>query len=86
MCTAVVAAHRGALQDAGLLAGAATTRFENQPRMAAEELVFRRIHDQLLRHLRASDRGTWDAAQQAGGSLSDHDAIEVAIHALQDRP
>jgi predicted ATPase/DNA-binding SARP family transcriptional activator len=83
MCTAVVAAHRGDLQDAGLLAGAATTRFENQPRMTAEELVFRRIHDQLLIHLRDTDHGTWDAAAQAGGTLSDHDAIEIALHALE---
>jgi tetratricopeptide (TPR) repeat protein len=86
LCTAVVAAHRGALQDAGLLAGAATTRFQDQPGMAAEELIFRRIHDQLLKHLRDPDRGTWDAAAQAGGTLSDHDAIEVAIHALDAQP
>ena len=85
LCTAAIAAHRGARRDAGLLAGAATTRFENRRRMAVEELVFRRIQDQHLRHVRDTDPRTWDAAARAGGTLSDHDAIDIALRVL-DRP
>ena len=47
LCTATIAAHRAARHDAGLLAGAASTRFEKRRRIPAEELVFRRIEDQL---------------------------------------
>jgi predicted ATPase/class 3 adenylate cyclase len=86
LCTAVIAAHRGPRHDAGLLAGAATTRFENRRRMAAEELIFRRIQDQLLRPVRETDPPTWDAATRAGGTLSDHEAIDIALRALQRRP
>jgi predicted ATPase/DNA-binding SARP family transcriptional activator len=86
LCTAAIAAHRGARHDAGLLAGAATTRFENRRRMAAEELVFRRIQDQLLRPVRETDPRTWDAAARAGGALSDHEAIDIALRALEARP
>ncbi len=86
LCTAAIAAHRGARRDAGLLAGAATTRFENRRRMAVEELVFRRIQDQHLRHVRDTDPRTWDAAARAGGTLSDHDAIDVALRVLERRP
>jgi tetratricopeptide (TPR) repeat protein len=83
LCTAGIAAHRGAPHDAGLFAGAATTRFENQPRMAAEELRFRRIQHQLLTHVRETDPRTWDAAARAGGALSDRDAIDVALRVLE---
>jgi predicted ATPase/class 3 adenylate cyclase len=85
LCAAAIAAHRGALDDAGLLAGAATFRFENQRRHAAEDLVFRRLHDQLLRPARQTDPETWDAAARASATLSDHDAIDIALHALERR-
>jgi predicted ATPase len=86
LCTAVIAAHRGAPHHAGMLAGAATARYENQRRMAAEDLVFRRIQDQLLTTARRTDPRTWDAAAQAGRTLSDHDAIDIALRALEWRP
>jgi predicted ATPase/DNA-binding SARP family transcriptional activator len=86
LCTAPIAAHRGARHDAALLAGAASTRFEKRRRMAAEELVFRRIEDELLRDLRQTDPQSWDSAAQAGGALGDRDAIELALRALKDRP
>ncbi len=86
LCTAAIAAHRGARHDAGLLAGAASTRFEKRHRMAAEELVFRRIEDQLPRDLRETDPQSWDSAARAGGALGDRDAIELALRALKDRP
>jgi predicted ATPase/DNA-binding SARP family transcriptional activator len=86
LCTAAIAAHRGARHDAGLLAGAATTRFQNRPRMAAEELLFRRIQDQLPRHMSETDPHSWDAATQAGGALNEHDAIKIALRALERRP
>jgi predicted ATPase/DNA-binding SARP family transcriptional activator len=86
LCTAAIAAHRGARHAAGLLAGAATTRFENRRRMAAERLVFGRIEDRLLRHVRDTDAQNWDAAARAGGALNDHDAIEIAFRTLEGRP
>jgi predicted ATPase/class 3 adenylate cyclase len=82
LCTAAIAAHRGARHDAGLLASAASTRFEKRPRMPAEDLVFRRIEDQL----READLQSWDSAARAGGALGDRDAIELALRALKDRP
>jgi len=84
LCTAALAAHRGPHHDAGLLVGAATARFENRRRMPAEELLFRRIQDQLLRHVSEVDPRAWDAATRAGAALSDHDAIDIALHALED--
>ena len=86
LCTAAIAAHRGAYDDAGLLAGAATARFENRRRMPAEELLFRRIRDQLLQHLKEPDPPAWDAATRAGTALSDHEAIDIALRALEDLP
>lgn len=86
LCTAAIAAHRGARHDAGLLAGAATTRFQNRRRMAAEELLFRRIQEQLPRHMSETDPHSWDAATQAGGALNEHDAIKIALRALERRP
>jgi tetratricopeptide (TPR) repeat protein len=86
LCAAAIAAHRGAYRLAGLLAGAATTRFEDQPRMAAEELIFHRIEDQLLKPPRETDPQTWDGAARDGRSLSDHDAIDIALRALEGRP
>ena len=86
LCTAAIAAHRGARHDAGLLAGAASTRFKQRRRMAAEELVFRRIEDQLSRDLRETDPQSWDSAARAGGALGNRDAIELALRALKDRP
>jgi predicted ATPase/class 3 adenylate cyclase len=86
LCAAAIAAHRGARHDAGLLAGAATFRFETQRRLAAEDLVFRRIQDQLLTPVRETDPHTWDAAARAGATLSDHDAIAIALRALEARP
>ncbi len=85
LCTAAMAAHAGARHDAGLLAGAATTRFENRRRMAAEDLIFRRIQDQLLTSVRDTDPRNWDAAARAGGTLSDHDAIDLALRVLERR-
>jgi predicted ATPase len=82
LCAAAIAAHRGAREDAGRLTGAATFRFEHQRRHAAEELVFRRLHDQLLGPAREADPDTWDAAARAGAALSNHDAIDIALHAL----
>jgi predicted ATPase/DNA-binding SARP family transcriptional activator len=82
LCTATIAAQRGARNDAGLLAGAASTRFEKRRRMAAEELVFRRIEDQL----REANPQSWDSAAQAGAALGDRDAIELALRALENRP
>jgi hypothetical protein len=86
LCTATIAAHRGARHDAALLAGAASTRFEKRRRMAAEELVFRRIEDQLLRAVRETEPQSLDSAARAGGALGDPDAIELALRALKDRP
>jgi tetratricopeptide (TPR) repeat protein len=86
LCTAAIAAQRGTRRDAALLAGAASSRFEERPRMAAEELVFNRIHDQLLKPVGESDPRTWDAAAQAGRRLSDPDAIDIALGALEGRP
>jgi predicted ATPase/class 3 adenylate cyclase len=86
LCAAAIAAHRGARHDAGLLAGAAAFRFKNQRRMAAEDLVFRRIQDQLLTPARETDPRTWDAAARAGATLSEHDAISIAFRALEARP
>jgi predicted ATPase/DNA-binding SARP family transcriptional activator len=83
LCTAAIAAHRGARHDAGLLAGAATTRFEHQPRMAAEELRFRRVQHHFLSHVRETDPRTSEAAARAGGNMSDHDAIDLALRALE---
>jgi predicted ATPase/class 3 adenylate cyclase len=85
LCAAAIAAHRGAHHDAGLLAGAATVRFKNQRHHLAEDLVFRRLHDQLLGPVRETDPDTWDAAARAGATLSDHDAIDVALNALEAR-
>ena len=82
LCTAAVAALRGAHHDAGLLAGAATARFETRLRMPAEELIFRRIHDELLRRVTETDSGAWDAATRAGVALSNDDAIDLALRAL----
>jgi tetratricopeptide (TPR) repeat protein len=86
LCTAVIAAHRGARHDAGLLARAASTRFDKRRRMAAEELVFRRIEDQLPRDLHETDPQSWDSAARAGDALGDRDIIELALRALKDRP
>jgi hypothetical protein len=86
LCTATIAAHRGERHDAGLLAGAASTRFEKRRRMTAEELVFRRIEDQLLKAARDTDPQSWDSAARAGGALGDRDAIGLALRALKDRP
>ena len=61
------------------MAGAATTGFHTQRSMVAEELVFRRIQDQLLTPVREADPHTWDAATRAGAMLSDHDAINIAL-------
>ena len=86
LCAAAIATHRGARHDAAMLAGAATFRFENQRRMAAEDLIFRRVHDQLLTPVREADPRTWDAAARAGATLGDHDAIDLALRALERRP
>jgi hypothetical protein len=86
LCTATIAAHRGAHPDAGLLAAAATTRFEKRPRIPAEELGFRRIEDQLLGALRDTDPQNRDHAARASGALGDRDAIELALRALKDQP
>jgi predicted ATPase/DNA-binding SARP family transcriptional activator len=86
LCTAVIAASRGERHPAGLLAGAAGTRFEKRRRMAAEELVFRRIEDRLFRDLPETDPQSWDSAAGAGDALGDRDAIELALRALKDRP
>ena len=86
LCTATIAAHRGARHDAALLAGAASTRFEKRRRIPAEELVFRRIEDELLRGVRETDPQSWDFAARAGAALSDRDAIELALRALENRP
>ena len=83
LCTAVIAAHRGARQEAGLLAGAASTRFEKRRRMAAEELLFRRIKEQLPTDVRETEARTGDSAARAGDTLSDHDAIHIALRALK---
>ncbi len=84
--TAAIAALRGAHHDAGLLAGAATARFETRLRMPAEELIFRRIHDELLRRVSGTDPGAWDAATRAGVALSNDDPIDLALRALEHRP
>jgi predicted ATPase/DNA-binding SARP family transcriptional activator len=86
LCTATIAAQRGARHDAALLAGAASSRFEKRRRMAAEELVFRRIEDELLRDLRETDPQSRDSAARAGGAIGDREAIELALRALKDRP
>jgi predicted ATPase/class 3 adenylate cyclase len=86
LCAAALAARRGACHDAGLLAGAATTLVESKTRMAAEELVFRRIQDELVKPVREADPNSWDAAARAGGALNERDAIDVALRALQRRP
>jgi hypothetical protein len=86
LCAAAIAAPRGACHEAALLAGAAISRFETQRRMVAEDLVFRRIHDQLLTPVREADPRTWDAAVRAGADLSDHDAIDIALRVLERRP
>jgi predicted ATPase/DNA-binding SARP family transcriptional activator len=86
LCTAAIAAHRGACDDAAVLAGAATTRFERRRRMAVEELVFHRVEDQVLRQVRETDPQTWEAAAREGGALNDHDAIDIALRALEHRP
>jgi predicted ATPase/DNA-binding SARP family transcriptional activator len=83
LCTAAIAARCGARHDAGLLAGAATTRFQKQRRMASEELLFRRIQDQLLTPMRETDPQTWEADARAGGTLSDDDAIDIALRTLE---
>jgi hypothetical protein len=83
LCTAVIAAHRGARQEAGLLAGAASTRFEKRRRIAAEELLFRRIKEQLPTDVRETEARTGDSAARAGDTLSDHDAIHIALRALK---
>jgi hypothetical protein len=86
LCAAALAARRGACHDAGLLAGAATTLVESNTRMAAEELVFRRIQDELLKPVRDAEPNSWDAAARAGGALNERDAIDIALRALQRRP
>jgi hypothetical protein len=86
LCAATIAAHRGARHDAALLAGAASTRFEKRRRIPAEELVFRRIEDELLRGVRETDPQSQDFAARAGGALGDRDAIELALRALENRP
>ena len=86
LCAAAIAAHRGARHEAALLAGAATFRFEHERRMAAEDLVFRRIDDQLLAPVRQSDPRTWDAAARAAATLSDQEAIALALGVLEARP
>jgi tetratricopeptide (TPR) repeat protein len=86
LCTATIAAHRGERHDAGLLAGAASTRFDKRRRMPAEELLFRRIRDQLLRAARETDPQSWDSAARAGGALRERDAVELALRALNDPP
>ena len=86
LCAAAIAAHRGARRDAAQIAGAATTRFGNRSRMAAEEVVFDRIHDELLRPVRDADPQTWDAAARVGRSLTEPDATRIALRALEGRP
>jgi hypothetical protein len=86
LCVAAIAARRGPRRVAALIAGAATSRFEERPRMAAEELLFNRIHDQLLKPMRETDPLTWDAAAQAGRQLSDPDVIDTGLGALKGRP
>jgi hypothetical protein len=86
LCAATIAAHRAARHDAALLAGAASTRFEKRRRIPAEELVFRRIEDELLRGVRETDPQSQDFAARAGGALDDRDAIELALRALENRP
>ena len=86
LCTAAITALRGAHHDAGLLAGAATARFETRLRMPAEELIFRRIHDELLRRVSGTDPGAWDAATRAGVALSNDDPIDLALRALEGCP
>jgi tetratricopeptide (TPR) repeat protein len=86
LATAAIAARRGARHDAALLAGAVTTSFQNLPRMVAEERVFHRLHEQLLKPMRDTDPQTWDAAAQAGATMSDHDALDIALRALEHRP
>ena len=86
LVTAAIAARRGARHDAALLAGAVTTSFQNLPRMVAEERVFHRLHEQLLKPMRDIDPQTWDAAARAGASMSDHDALDIALRALEHRP
>ena len=83
---AAIATHRRSRRDAALLAGAAAARFDNRPTMVAEELVFHRIHDQLLKPMRDTDPQTWDAAARTGASMSDHDALNIALRALEHRP
>jgi predicted ATPase/DNA-binding SARP family transcriptional activator len=86
LCAAAIAAHRGARHDAALLAGAANTRFETRRRIPAEELVFRRIEDELLKPARETDSQSRDSATRTGGALGDRDAIELGLRALEKRP
>ena len=83
LCAAALAARSGACHDAGLLAGAATALVESKTRMAAEELVFRRIQSELLRPAREADPDSWDAAARTGATLNERDALDTALRTLQ---
>ena len=66
LCSAAIAARSGALRGAAVLAGAATTAVESSSRMAAEEVVFRRIQDEILEPVRQADPAAWDEAERVG--------------------
>jgi tetratricopeptide (TPR) repeat protein len=83
LCAAALAARRGAFHDAALLSDAAAALVETTTRMAAEELVFRRIQSEFLRPARETDPDSWDAAARAGGALNERDAIDTALRALE---
>ena len=83
LCASALAARRGACYDAGLLSGAATALVESETRMAAEELVFRRIHSEFLKPAREADPDSWDAAARTGGALNERDAVDTALRALE---
>ena len=83
LCSAAIAARSGALRGAAVLAGAATTAVESSSRMAAEEVVFRRIQDEILEPVRQADPAAWDEAERVGRGLTGHDAIDLALRTLR---
>jgi hypothetical protein len=42
------------------------------------------LHEQLIKPMRDTDPKTWDAAARAGAGMSDHDALDIALRALED--
>jgi hypothetical protein len=76
---ACVAAGRGQMTHAALLAGAAEAAFRRRPVLPAGERLLGWIEAERLEPARAADLTAWDAAAARGALLSDIEALEAAL-------